>query len=644
MTHDSERKLVPSRILTRLLDHRRRLDYLWLAAFAAVPIVLAAAICAHRSSSDGFAGYWDRPNWTLLVFVLPIATFALRWFAKCIGPVSTRDLPSPPPPVVSLIETEAGREKAYAGLRKALLSPKALLAAVIITLMIHVVDLAPLGAAYISGISKECPVSEVSDESAGCAKESERSDAVNRLQVEFFGCCLPPVEKDWSVAFLSSDNRVGKGPNLALNLSAYAVQFALLFIGIQLIILVFRHNLFFLSCVYQRRRVAPGEEALYIHINLKDRENCFGFREANRAFNVQVWALLIAAILTLITRFANVGPCTGLFPDAGQWIAVVAWLAALVVTSLPIFVKLLPRLPSRGAERMPQSMVGYLREFLSDEAWAFGDDTSTEEVETVAGRFAENAFWPTGDNRAWRLYLFAFFVFFVALVPDPRAIGALADLPCWSKIVGWVIAGALALGATWALFRLIRAMLTYIDKRLVEPPERLPFHAPVPWTEIIEIDVFISYRREDSGPHTGRLKDSLSDHINKDRIFMDVDTIHGGDKFVEEMKKAIDSAQAMIVVIGPEWLTIERDGAPRIQSRDDPVHLEVARGLERDIRVIPVLVGGAEIPSKADLPKGLKKLADLSFREITDSRWEYDVGQLIGDLEEIRRTKLSGKS
>ena len=176
-----------------------------------------------------------------------------------------------------------------------------------------------------------------------------------------------------------------KWQNVALTASAYSVQFAVIFIGFLAIILILRHNLFFLDRVYQRRRVTPGHESSYVHINIDDVEKCFGFRQTNNAFNVQVVALAIAGICIVVTRFNNAGPSpegilAGLFPDVGQWLALLSWLLAMGIISLPILVKVLPRLPARNAEKAPVSLVGYLREFLSDEDWAYGLDTPPEEI------------------------------------------------------------------------------------------------------------------------------------------------------------------------------------------------------------------------------------------------------------------------
>ena len=44
--------------------------------------------------------------------------------------------------------------------------------------------------------------------------------------------------------------------------------------------------------------------------------------------------------------------------------------------------------------------------------------------------------------------------------------------------------------------------------------------------------IFISYRRDDTSGHAGRLFDRLSAHFGDEQIFMDIDHIEPGENFV----------------------------------------------------------------------------------------------------------------
>jgi hypothetical protein len=613
-------------------------------ALAALPIGLAWSIGAHRGPPGGFQGYWERIQWPLWVIILPIAAFYLRWMAKQIGPVLSRELLAPPPPIIDLIKT---KDAAYADLRIALLGPANLFAALLMTFVFHVVDMAQIGGIYLSGVTQVCrseasptPQGATERAAAPCAQLYDPDGRLPRLSVPFLGWRFESGA-DWPVAYLRPGARgPSKWQNVALTASAYSVQFAGVFIGFLAITLILRHNLFFLNRVYQRRRVTRGDEASYIHINIDDVDKCFGFRKANDAFNAQLVVLAIAGTLILDTRFTNAGPregiLAGLFPDVGQWLALLSWFLAMVIISLPMLVKLLPRLPARNAEKAPASLVDYLREFLSDEDWACGPDTPPEEIGTVAGQFAENAFWPTGDNRAWQLYFASFWVFFIALVPNPRAV--LSGLPAWPEgaawfMAAWAVEAGLAWIATWAMFVVLRRSLTFIDPRLVEQPAQVHGDGGPSRRRKIPISVFISYRRDDSKDITGRLFDSLCAYMHTDKLFMDLDKIAGGENLLERIRESIASAQAMIIVIGPKWLT------PRIFDSNDWVHQEVAQGLKSGIRVLPVLVGDATIPTAADLPPALEKLTGLLAIKISNERWHDDVKGLVERLEAVEYKK-----
>jgi len=153
--------------------------------------------------------------------------------------------------------------------------------------------------------------------------------------------------------------------------------------------------------------------------------------------------------------------------------------------------------------------------------------------------------------------------------------------------------------------------------------------------------IFIGYRREDSAGHSGRLFDKLSEHFGKDHVFMDVAGIEPGVDFVEAIEKAVGSSDAFIVVIGKQWLSVtDADGRRRLDNPEDFIRLEIAAALRRNIRVIPVLVQGATAPSSGNLPEDLKKLSRLHAHEISDHRWDFDVGTLIQTLEKVLKKEV----
>ena len=146
--------------------------------------------------------------------------------------------------------------------------------------------------------------------------------------------------------------------------------------------------------------------------------------------------------------------------------------------------------------------------------------------------------------------------------------------------------------------------------------------------------IFISYRREDAAGWAGRLTESLRRRFPKEQVFQDIAAITVGEDFVAAIERALAACNVVLVLIGPNWLRAENAaGARRLDDENDFVRLEVARALPRtDLKVIPVLVGGARMPRAEELPADLAALTRRHAFELSDTRWDYDVGQLAGQL------------
>jgi len=150
-----------------------------------------------------------------------------------------------------------------------------------------------------------------------------------------------------------------------------------------------------------------------------------------------------------------------------------------------------------------------------------------------------------------------------------------------------------------------------------------------------ESGIFISYRRQDSSGHAGRLRDNLRAAFGA-QVFHDVDGIADGEVFEQVLEKALTACDVAVVIIGRTWLTCtDEQGHRRLDDPEDWVRIETRMLLSRNIRVIPVLVGGATIPRTADLPEDLRALAKRQSRELRDTAWDADVTALIERLREI---------
>jgi uncharacterized protein YecT (DUF1311 family) len=155
-------------------------------------------------------------------------------------------------------------------------------------------------------------------------------------------------------------------------------------------------------------------------------------------------------------------------------------------------------------------------------------------------------------------------------------------------------------------------------------------------------NIFINYRREESGHVAGRLHDSLAPTFGGDKLFMDVDNIPVGRDFEDYLNSQVAVCDAMLAVIGPNWLTAKDEtGQRRLDNPEDFVVIEIAAALARNIPVVPVLVDGARMPKASELPESLKPLARRQAIQVRHTNFRSDAEALTKKMREALGHKKS---
>ncbi len=148
-----------------------------------------------------------------------------------------------------------------------------------------------------------------------------------------------------------------------------------------------------------------------------------------------------------------------------------------------------------------------------------------------------------------------------------------------------------------------------------------------------ELKSFISYRRDDAivVGNVDRIYEQLSGHFGSENVFMDVDTIPPGQDFRHILDEAVAKADVLLAVMGKDWTKFIKK-----RSRDpkDFVRIEIESAFQRNIPVVPVLIGDTKMPLEKQLPASIKKLAFCNAVRIDVRRhFQSDVERLIADLE-----------
>ena len=145
--------------------------------------------------------------------------------------------------------------------------------------------------------------------------------------------------------------------------------------------------------------------------------------------------------------------------------------------------------------------------------------------------------------------------------------------------------------------------------------------------------VFISYRREITAGEARALYNDLANRLGENSVFMDVDSIALGRDFRSALQNTLASCDLLLVLIGRNWADVRDEGGQtRLENPGDFVRLEIETALKRDIVVMPVLVQGAHMPAAEQLPQGIKDLAYRNGFELSHTRWESDIGEMMRRL------------
>lgn len=115
--------------------------------------------------------------------------------------------------------------------------------------------------------------------------------------------------------------------------------------------------------------------------------------------------------------------------------------------------------------------------------------------------------------------------------------------------------------------------------------------------------VFISYRKDDTSGESVLLKEAIERHLPESSVFLDHNKTQSGEDYRKRIERELASTDVFLCLIGPRWANAsDASGNRRLNDADDLVRIEIVSAIERGKAIIPVLVNGAQMPKRDDLP------------------------------------------
>jgi hypothetical protein len=150
--------------------------------------------------------------------------------------------------------------------------------------------------------------------------------------------------------------------------------------------------------------------------------------------------------------------------------------------------------------------------------------------------------------------------------------------------------------------------------------------------------IFLNYRRSDAEAWADRVYDRLTVQFPRGDVFMDIDgNIPLGLPWATWLDSQVAQCDLMVVLIGRSWVA-EFQARSGPEERDH-VRVEIESALARKIPVVPVFLGDAPVPSRANLPASIRTLLDLQATRLQRASFEADAKALIDGV--VRSIKLA---
>jgi hypothetical protein len=153
--------------------------------------------------------------------------------------------------------------------------------------------------------------------------------------------------------------------------------------------------------------------------------------------------------------------------------------------------------------------------------------------------------------------------------------------------------------------------------------------------------IFVSYRRDDAPGDARGIYERLGRSFGEGKVFMDVDQLLAGQRFDRELDKALAECDVLIAVIGSRWMDLLSECTQH--GKRDYVRDEIAAALQREIIVIPVMMGREAnmppLPRAQDLPENIRDLVLYQKHNIAHESFGRDATHLIAALQSLLRER-----
>jgi len=155
--------------------------------------------------------------------------------------------------------------------------------------------------------------------------------------------------------------------------------------------------------------------------------------------------------------------------------------------------------------------------------------------------------------------------------------------------------------------------------------------------------LFVNYRQADQPMAAAALDYLLAVHFGRPNVFRDCVSVDPGADYARAIVRRLETAEVLVVVIGPGWLAASDNGGQRLIDRPgDWVRAEIRIALDLRITILPVLMDDAPPPAPEELPADIRAMARFQAMRVRHDSFGADYRGLLGQLERHVRAYPDG--
>lgn len=143
--------------------------------------------------------------------------------------------------------------------------------------------------------------------------------------------------------------------------------------------------------------------------------------------------------------------------------------------------------------------------------------------------------------------------------------------------------------------------------------------------------IFINYRTGDGDFVASFLDQSLVQLFGSDRVFKDSTGLEPGTDFRPKLWAKLEESTVVLVLIGERWLA-EQGGVRLLDRPQDYVRREIERSLDRNVKVIPLLLAAVPLPAADLLPQSIAGLTSRQSMRLRSECIRSDFDVLVAEL------------